>query len=167
MVNGWSASPTVCRSLSTVAIAMPKRSGSIAASSGETVRCDGGLAAVAPLDYDFGPNDRASTTMDICEVRPKGRIDSATGPAFEKDVLRQIDDGHRRLLLDFADLQYISSAGLRIVLLAAKRMKAAGGRLALCSLNPQIAEVFEISGFSRILDIHPSRDAALATLSAA
>jgi len=46
-------------------------------------------------------------------------------------------------------------------------MKAAGGRLALCLLNPQIAEVFEISGFSRILDIHPSRDAALATLSAA
>ncbi len=102
----------------------------------------------------------------VCEMRPKGRIDSATGPAFEKDVLGQIDEGQRRLLLDFGDLAYISSAGLRIVLLAAKKMKTAGGRLALCSLNPQIAEVFEISGFNRIIDIHPSRDAALSTLSA-
>ena len=59
---------------------------------------------------------------------------------------------------------YISSAGLRIVLLAAKRMKSAGGRLVLCSLNPQIAEVFDISGFTRILDILPSRDAAFPTL---
>jgi anti-anti-sigma factor len=101
----------------------------------------------------------------VFEMRPQGRIDSATGPAFEKDVLAQIDDGQRRLLLDFGELQYISSAGLRIVLLAAKKMKTAGGKLALCSLNPQITEVFEISGFARILDIHPSRDAALATLS--
>ncbi len=101
----------------------------------------------------------------VCEMRPKGRIDSATGPAFEKDVLLQIEEGRRRLLLDFAELVYISSAGLRIVLLAAKRMKTAGGKLALCSLNPQIAEVFEISGFNRILDIHPTRDAALSTLS--
>jgi anti-anti-sigma factor len=128
---------------------------------------DAGLAALPPVDYGFVSKQSSLTTMadDICEMRPQGRIDSATGPAFEKDVLRQIDDGQRRLLLDFAELQYISSAGLRIVLLAAKRMKAAGGKLALCSLNPQIAEVFEISGFSRILDIHPSRDAALATLS--
>jgi anti-anti-sigma factor len=103
---------------------------------------------------------------DICEVRLTGRLDSATGPTFEKDLLGRIDGGGRRLLLDFTELQYISSAGLRIVLLAAKKMKSAGGRLALCSLNPQIAEVFAISGFTNILDIHPSRDAALATLSA-
>ena len=103
---------------------------------------------------------------DVCEMRPTGRIDSATGPAFEKDILGQIDEGQRRLLLDFAELAYISSAGLRIILLAAKRIKSAGGRLALCSLNPQIAEVFEISGFDRIIDIHPSRNAALLNLSA-
>jgi anti-anti-sigma factor len=102
---------------------------------------------------------------NVCEVRPSGRIDSATGPAFERDILQQIDGGQRRLLLNFTDLLYISSAGLRIVLLAAKRMKNAGGQLVLCSLNPQISEVFEISGFSRILDISPSRDAALSILS--
>ncbi len=103
---------------------------------------------------------------DICEVRPKGRLDSASGPAFEKDLLGRIESGRLRMLLDFGELQYISSAGLRIVLLAAKKMKSAGGKMALCSLNPQIAEVFEISGFSNILDIHPSRDAALLVLAA-
>jgi anti-anti-sigma factor len=103
---------------------------------------------------------------DVSEVRPHGRIDSVTGPEFERDVLQRIDGGQRRLLIDFADLVYISSAGLRIVLLAAKRMKSAGGRLVLCSLNPQITEVFEISGFNRILDIQSSRDAAISELAA-
>jgi anti-anti-sigma factor len=110
--------------------------------------------------------ETSSMADDVWEMRPQGRIDSVTGPAFERDVLQQIDGGKRRLLLDFADLVYISSAGLRIVLLAAKKMKSAGGKLVLCSLNPQIAEVFEISGFSRILDIESSRDAALSALSA-
>jgi anti-anti-sigma factor len=103
---------------------------------------------------------------DICVVRPEGRLDGASGPAFEKELIGNIDKGARKLLLDFSKLQYISSAGLRIVLIAAKRMKAGGGRLALCSLNRQINEVFEISGFSSILDICPSYDDAVARLSA-
>jgi anti-anti-sigma factor len=103
---------------------------------------------------------------DICILRPQGRLDSATGSAFEKDLLSRIDGGAQKLLLDFSKLQYISSAGLRIVLIAAKRMKAGGGRMALCSLNRQISEVFEISGFGSILDIVPSHDEAVARLSA-
>jgi anti-anti-sigma factor len=103
---------------------------------------------------------------EICILRPQGRLDSGTGSAFEKELLAHIDGGAQKLLLDFSKLQYISSAGLRIVLLAAKRMKASGGRIALCSLNRQINEVFEISGFSSILDIFPSHDDAVARLSA-
>ena len=103
---------------------------------------------------------------DITVVSPEGRLDSGSGTAFEKELLDRIDSGARKLLLDFSKLQYISSAGLRIVLLAAKRMKSAGGRMALCSLNRQINEVFEISGFSAILDIAPSHDDAVMRLSA-
>jgi len=103
---------------------------------------------------------------DICVLSPQGRLDSGTGAAFEKDLLNNIDKGARRLLLDFSKLQYISSAGLRIVLVGAKRMKASGGRMALCSLNRQIAEVFEISGFTSVLDIFPSQDDAVARLCA-
>ena len=101
---------------------------------------------------------------DIQVVRPQGRLDSTSGPAFEKDLIRTIDIGSRRMVLDFSGLQYISSAGLRVVLLAAKRMKLSGGRLALCSLSRQIGEVFEISGFGSILDIYPSYDEAVAAL---
>jgi len=97
-------------------------------------------------------------------VKPKGRLDSSTGPTFESELVALIDGGNLRLLLDFSELQYISSAGLRIVLLAAKKTQGAKGRLALCSLNAQIAEVFKISGFDAILDIHPSSESALARL---
>jgi anti-anti-sigma factor len=97
-------------------------------------------------------------------VRPKGRLDSNTGPAFEVELVAIIDAGIERVLLDFSELIYISSAGLRVVLLAAKRMKASNRRFALCSLNAQIAEVFKISGFDAIIDIHPSPDSAMAHL---
>ena len=97
-------------------------------------------------------------------IRPRGRLDSNNSPALERQALDVIDGGARRLLIDFVDLQYISSAGLRAALAVAKRMNAAGGKLALCSLNPQIAEVFEISGVNTILDIHPSAESATARL---
>lgn len=93
-------------------------------------------------------------------VRPQGRLDGTNSPTLEKQILTIIDGGSRRLLLDLGGLQYISSAGLRMALVVAKRMKASGGQLALCSLNPQIAEVFKISGFDTILDIHPSAESA-------
>ncbi len=97
-------------------------------------------------------------------LRPQGRLDSTNSPALEKQALDVIDGGGRRLLIDFADLNYISSAGLRAALTVAKRMNAAGGKLAFCSMNPQISEVFEISGVNTILDIHPSAESATARL---
>jgi stage II sporulation protein AA (anti-sigma F factor antagonist) len=104
---------------------------------------------------------------DICVVRPEGRLDSANGSAFQKELLDLIEEGTGKLLLDLSELQYISSAGLRVVLIAAERMKSSGGRIALCSLNRHVNDVFEISGFSAILEIFPSYDDAAARLSAA
>jgi anti-anti-sigma factor len=101
---------------------------------------------------------------DFQILRPQGRLDSTSSPVLEKQALDYIDGGSRRLLLDFVDLQYISSAGLRAALTVAKKMTAAGGRLALCCLSPQIIEVFEISGVDTILDIHPTAESAAARL---
>jgi anti-anti-sigma factor len=101
---------------------------------------------------------------ELSVLRPQGRLDSSTSPALERQALEVIDAGARRLLLDFEELVYISSAGLRMALAVAKRMRAAGGRLALCSLQPQIAEVFAVSGFDTIIDIHPSAESATARL---
>ena len=105
-------------------------------------------------------------SADARVIKPKGRLDSSTGPTLEAELVAIIESGVKRLLLDFSELIYISSAGLRVILLAAKRIKASNGRLALCSLNPQITEVFKISGFDAIIDIQPSLDSAMARLNA-
>ena len=105
-------------------------------------------------------------SASLHSLQPQGRLDATNSSILEKQALDTIDQGSRRLLIDFSGLQYISSAGLRTVLVIAKRIKAAGGQLALSSMNPQIAEVFKVSGFDSILDIYPSADAAKAKLSA-
>ena len=101
---------------------------------------------------------------DICIVYLKGRLDSAASSGVEQEITDHIAGGRRRMLLDFSELHYVSSIGLRTVLVAAKRMNAEGGKLVLCSLNPQVAEVFSISGFASILDIHPTSASAEAQL---
>ena len=103
---------------------------------------------------------------EIQILRPAGRLDSASSPALEREAAELIERGGRRLLIDFDGLDYISSAGLRAALAVAKRMNAAGGKLALCSLRPQVAEVFEISGVNAIIDIHASAETATARLAA-
>jgi len=97
-------------------------------------------------------------------LSPTGRLDSHTAPGFEQEVLAAVAGGTTHMLIDFSNIQYISSAGLRIVLIAAKKMKGAGGKLALCGLSDSIADVFKISGFSSILDIHADQASALAAL---
>jgi anti-anti-sigma factor len=72
-----------------------------------------------------------------------------------------IDQGEKRLVIDCAGLDFISSAGLRSLLLAVKKMKAAGGAIALAALQPNVKEVFDISGFSALFTIHGSKADAL------
>lgn len=92
---------------------------------------------------------------------PAGRLDSNNSAAFEKEILAALDAGENQILLDFSDLAYISSAGLRVVLLTAKKTKASGGKLVLCNLNESINEVFIVSGFNSILDIQANQETAL------
>ena len=72
-----------------------------------------------------------------------------------------VEEGEHKWVLDMAGVEYISSAGLRVVLLLAKRLKQNSGHLVLCGLQPHVHEVFDISGFLAILDVADSRDAAL------
>jgi anti-anti-sigma factor len=95
-------------------------------------------------------------------VRFQGRLDSNTSAAAESELTGLLGAGASQLLLDFEHLDYISSAGLRIVLATAKRIRAKGGALRLCSLNEMVFEVFEISGFVTLLDVHPTQAEALA-----
>ena len=99
---------------------------------------------------------------DVLVAVPAGRLDSNNAKAFEEDLLGRIEAGETKILVDFSKLDYISSAGLRVFLMAAKRMKAADGKLVLCALSENVREVFEISGFNNILDIKGARAEGLA-----
>lgn len=92
---------------------------------------------------------------DCLVVTLRGRLDSTTSPGFEQQALDMLAR-HPRLVLDFTDVDYISSAGLRVLLLIAKKTKQGGGALVLCGLRDSLREIFEISGFMAILDIRPT-----------
>jgi anti-anti-sigma factor len=98
----------------------------------------------------------------VIVLSPKGRLDGTSCPAFEAEVLAALESSSGRLAVDLAGLDYISSAGLRVLLIAAKRSKASGGKVVLSGMRPEIREVFDISGFSAIFQILPGRDEAIA-----
>lgn len=91
-----------------------------------------------------------------------GRIDAITAKLFEAAVLTPVQASAAPMVLDLDRLKYISSAGLRVILLAAKQQKQNNAKFALCNLHDEVRDVFEISGFAKILEIHPTRDAAVA-----
>lgn len=95
----------------------------------------------------------------ILEV--EGRIDSSNAKRFESALLSPIDKGRTHIIIDLKNLSYISSAGLRVFLMAAKKTYQAGGILILCGTGPQIREVFDVSGFSRLMMIVDTRQEAL------
>ena len=100
---------------------------------------------------------------NIVVTAVKGRLDSSSAPRLD-EVLAVIPEGSSGLVLDFAELSYISSAGLRVVLKAAKLARSSGVALAVCGLTPQVYEVFEVSGFSSLIPTHQSRETALAAI---
>ncbi|MEJ0019226.1 MAG: STAS domain-containing protein [Acetobacteraceae bacterium] len=105
--------------------------------------------------------------MDEDVVAPTGRLDGPAAPDFLKAVTKATAAGAAHLMIDFSEVSYISSAGLRVILIAAKTLAARGGRLALCSLGPQVARVIELSDFAVLanLSIHSGRDTARLALS--
>lgn len=107
--------------------------------------------------------------MEVTEKRqngviilvPKGRLDSTTSDDFEKRLLGLVGSGETSLVIDFKDLDYISSAGLRILLKAAKELKKKNGQMAFCAVKDYIREIFELSGFVSFFPIHPTLDDSL------
>jgi stage II sporulation protein AA (anti-sigma F factor antagonist) len=101
---------------------------------------------------------------EVLVVSLGGQINSANAAGIESTLLAFVEQGERRCVLNLNQLDYISSAGLRVVLMLAKRLKQNAGLLVLCGLQPHVKEVFDISGFLSILTVTDSRSAALARL---
>ncbi|MFY9943649.1 MAG: STAS domain-containing protein [Desulfobacterales bacterium] len=98
---------------------------------------------------------------DISIFSLSGRLDSNTSPEFEKRLFDVIHQGTRRMVVDFGSLDYISSAGLRVILKATKDIKRVEGVFVLCAMKDYVREVFEIAGFDAFLPIFTSLEDAL------
>src|SRR6185295_2586701 len=97
-------------------------------------------------------------------VAPVGRIDTTTAPALERHFSALLDARERRIVVDFSAVDYISSAGLRVMLSLARRMRDGGGGLALCGVAGAVRQVFELAGFLPLFTVCDTRDAAAARL---
>ncbi len=90
---------------------------------------------------------------DLTLLDVVGRIDAATSPNLEHAVNTAIGGGIHNVIFDMRQVSYVSSAGLRAILMAAKKAKSAGGGVAVFGLQPSVAEVFNVSGFGKVIPI--------------
>jgi anti-sigma B factor antagonist len=109
------------------------------------------------------------TYADTVVVAPTGRLDHDNCEAFRAGLdpyleLAAANDEH--MVLDLSGLEYVSSAGLRCFMLAAKQARSKGGRIVLAALRPVVAEIFQISRFDMVFEVFPSVREALGALSA-
>ncbi|MEI6886392.1 MAG: STAS domain-containing protein [Bacteroidota bacterium] len=91
----------------------------------------------------------------------KGRLDTINYSILEKRLMELLDQNVTRILVNCSQMDYVSSSGLRILLMALKRITMVKGKFVLCSLQENIREIFEISGFTTIFEICPNEEEAL------
>jgi anti-anti-sigma factor len=106
-------------------------------------------------------NVKVESSKEYTVVSVEGRIDSTNAGEFEKPMMKVIEGGCSKLILDCSGLNYISSSGLRVFLIVLKKMMATKGQFSLCNLQPGIKEIFDISGFSNIFTVLPDKEAAV------
>lgn len=92
-----------------------------------------------------------------------GSFDTASANPAEQELMELLDGGDLKMLLDFSEVAYIASSGLRVLLKVAKRLQKEEGQLRLCGLNDTVIEVFRIAGFDKILAVFETRQQALET----
>ncbi len=90
------------------------------------------------------------------------RFDAYSAKEVEADLNEALDNGADKILCDFSGTEYISSAGLRVLLATAKKLKKSGGSICLSALKPYVSEVFETAGFTPLFNIYGSEKEALA-----
>jgi anti-sigma B factor antagonist len=98
----------------------------------------------------------------ITVVRLEGNLDTNTSTDAQVYLNKAINEGASKVVVCFETVDFVSSAGLRVLLATAKKLGGVGGDLRICGLNETVSEIFEISGFSTILNVFPSEAEALA-----
>ncbi len=98
---------------------------------------------------------------DINIYRLIGRLDTNTSPRFEQKLFQAISEGAKNMVVDFKDIDYISSAGLRVILKAFKALQREDGRIILCSMQKYVREIFKTTGIDNFVLILDTMDQAL------
>ncbi len=106
-------------------------------------------------------NLREINTDKAVVIEIEGRLDTTNYGQLEKMIIDHINAGHLNILCDCGNMDYVSSSGLRIFLMALKKVNALKGKFVLCSLQENIREIFEISGFTSIFSIYDTQADAL------
>jgi anti-sigma B factor antagonist len=97
----------------------------------------------------------------------KGRLDASSTEELEHLILVNLEQGMKNLIMDFSELDYINSAGLRILVMSYQRLQPIGGQVAVCGAKDYIAEIFDISGYNRVFSMYPDLDQAMSLCTAA
>src|SRR5438105_1902618 len=101
---------------------------------------------------------------DTFVVTANGRLDGIYSAAFANQVGELVTEANPKILIDFTDIDFVTSAGLRALLLLVKKAKASGSVFALCGVNEQVREVLDISGFPAMFNIYADRAEGIAAL---
>jgi anti-sigma B factor antagonist len=107
---------------------------------------------------------KASEENGISTVELIGNLDTASAGPVEAELMKLIEDNAIQLLVDFTDVPFIASSGLRVLLKTGQTLQANGGKLHICCINDTVREVFEISGFDRIFSLFDSKQDARSAL---
>ena len=98
---------------------------------------------------------------DVTVVQISGNLNTQTTPEAQIQIDRIIENGAKKILIDFEGLDYISSSGLRLLFVAAKQLTSVSGHLRVCNLSALVQEVFDISGFTTHIPVSNGQAAAL------
>ena len=106
------------------------------------------------ISYQETPiNIKEDVKGDVFILRMSGRLDAISSPLTESKVFEYINNGQYKLLFDFGGIDYLSSAGMRMLLSVTKKLKSMSGKLVLFALAPNVFDILKMSGFDHVLEI--------------
>lgn len=95
---------------------------------------------------------------DVVVMRLTGRLDAASSPQLEKKINSIIESGHFKLILNLGGVDYLSSAGMRLMLSVSKKLKHLEGKVVACQLNEEVMDVIKMAGFHQVLELYPNEE---------
>ena len=110
---------------------------------------------------NIGINIEIEEDQGIKIVRLDGRLDAISSPLLEKKLIEQTEGDHSRIILDFGKVNYLSSAGIRLLLSMTKKLRGKSNGLHICSVDEEVMEIIKMAGFARIIQIFPTEQEAI------